>query len=172
MSTKLNGAFALAGACVYYAVTARGARRILWPLILTAVPAAMFIAMNPIYRAGDLAWTAKVSKDMLRIMLELKEKSTAKEWAAFTRAEVLRESFPYWYFFIPWTAVLATARREKWFAPTMVWASTVVLLNWVLIYIPLLRYSAVISMTFLVAFSAAGIGLIVRTYRESAGGRA
>lgn len=171
VSTKLNGAFPVAGACAYYAATGKGTQRIIRPLLLAAVPLAMFVAMNPIYRAQDLGWAVKVGKDVVRIMLELKAKSTSKEWAEFTRAEVLRESFPYWYFFIPWAAVAATARREKWFAPTIVWASTVVFLNWALIYIPLLRYSAPISMGFLVAFSATGLTLVARTFRESALGR-
>ena len=167
ISTKVNGAFVVAGSCVYYAATARGMRRLWWPAMILAVSGAIFVALNPVYRANDLAWAIKVARSVVQTMFTLKEKSTAHDWAQFTRAEVLKESLPYWFFYMPALAVMLGARKEWWFWPTAAWAGAAVIFNWVLIYIPLLRYSAPISMSFLVLFAAAGIHVILDTYRGS-----
>ena len=164
VSTKINGVFTLLGACVYFAVTANGLRRLVYPLILVVIPLGIFAALNPIYRAGDVTWATKVAKDVLGMMTYLKEKSTSRDWGQFSRAEVLRESFPYWLLYIPALGVIAAARREKWFGPTAAWAAATVIPNLFLIYMPLPRYCAVISVGFLVLFSAAGIRLILETF--------
>jgi hypothetical protein len=164
ISTKVNGVFTLAGAVAYFAVTARGLRRLLWPAILVVLPLAVFVALNPIYRAGDLRWAAGVLKAVVDTMFELKAKSTSHDWAVYAKIEVLRESFPYWFFCLPAFAVLAAARRRKWFAPVACWAAFTVVPNVLLIYIPLLRYSAPISMAFLVLFDAAAISLFIESF--------
>jgi len=164
ISTKVNGVFTLAGAVAYFAVTARGPRRLLWPLILIAVPLAVFVALNPIYRAGDFRWAAGVLKGVIRIMFRLKAQAASHPWGEYTKIEVLRESFPYWFFYLPAFALLAAARRQKWFAPAACWAAFTVVPNVLLIYIPFLRYSAPISMAFLVLFGAAAISLFIKSF--------
>jgi len=168
-STKINGAFALAGAVLYYALSSKGARRIIYPAALIAIPAAVFLAMNPIYRAGNVNWTISVVRNMLRIMFNLKEATSTVEWAHFTKLEILREAFPYWFFAVPILAVFTTARSEKWFRPTVAWAAATAGLNWVLIYVPMLRYDAPISMSFLVLFDASAIFFLAELLKRTVG---
>ncbi|MHC4714139.1 MAG: hypothetical protein ACYTAN_12850 [Planctomycetota bacterium] len=161
VSTKVNGAFVLAGAIVYYAVRSKGVRRILYPLILTAIPFAIFLALNPVYRADDLRWMVKVFRDTVGLMFKLKGFTAEREWGQFTRGEVIAFTFPYWVFYLAVTAVIFYARRERWWRPTVAWALPTIILNWLLIYVPFPRYAGPISMAFLVLFGMCGMRLIV-----------
>lgn len=167
ISTKFNGAFALAGAAVYFAVSSRGIRRVLYPIVLLAVPFAIFVALNPVYRPGNLAWTARLAwmakalGDTAALMFKLKGLTAEQEWGQFTRTEVIEFAFPYWLFYLAATAIILYARREKWWGPTVAWALPTVLLNWLLIYVPFPRYAAPIAMAFLVLLTMAAMRLIL-----------
>lgn len=169
ISTKVNGVFTLAGACVYFALREKGFRRAAFPLTLAAVAAAVFVALNPVYRAGDIAWAVSVLRRLVNVMLELKQTTTAEAWGQFSRSEVIRESFPYWFFLLPSIAVIAAARKADWFGPTAAWATATLAPNLLLIYMPLFRYSAVITVSFLVLFMPAGIALVVNEWKSLAG---
>ncbi len=164
VSTKVNGAFVLLGAGLYYLFAARGMRRLLFPAALALIPFAVFIAMNPVYRAGDLGWMAKSLVDTIRLMFVLKERSQASHWAGYSRIEILRSTFPYWFFYLPVAAIIHRSRRRPWFGVTLAWAAPTVLLNWLLIYMPFPRYAAPIELAFLVLLAATGLPLIRDTF--------
>jgi len=169
VSTKVNGAFALVAAAAYFAASSRGYKRVVLPATLLVVPAAIFYALDPIYHGGGAGRVIGVMHETVRIMLALKAQTLSREWAQYARLDLLKESFPYWFFWLPALAVIVSARREKWFWPTAAWAGANVVLNWVLIYVPFLRYAAPMSMSFLVLFGATGLRLVADTYREATG---
>ncbi|MCD6405118.1 MAG: phospholipid carrier-dependent glycosyltransferase [Planctomycetes bacterium] len=168
VSTKVNGAFAVLGACIYYAVVARGIRRLLWPMILVALAAVVFVVLNPVYRAGDFRWAFKVLSDTIALLFELKEHTADYDWGRCSRAETLLAAFPYWFFYLPTLALAVRYRHERWMSVTVSWALPTVLLNWSLIYIPFAKYAAPISVPFLVLFSAGGLCLLQEAFHSTA----
>ena len=160
VSTKVNGAFPLAGACIYFFFASRGRQRILRPLLLGGIAFAVFIAMNPIFRAGDALWMARRLRNVVTLMLKLKHLTALQDWGQFSKWEVLSYSFPYWVFYLPVVAVLLEVRRKRWLRVTATWAAPVILLNWFLIYVPFPRYAGPIAMAFLVLFGMTGLQLI------------
>lgn len=172
VSTKVNGAFPLAGAGIYFFFASRGPKRILWPLLLGGIAFAVFIAMNPVFRAGDALWMARRLRGVVALMLTLKHLTALQDWGRFTKWEVLSYSFPYWVFYLPVAAVLLEVRRKRSFQVTAAWAAPTIFLNWFLIYVPFPRYAGPIAMAFLVLFGMAGLQLIADSLEKLAeGGR-
>ncbi len=168
VSTKVNGAFVLIGAGLYLLLALRGGRRILFPALLGAVAFGVFILLNPIYRAGDLAWMARRLRDVITLMYRLKHLTAQQEWGRFTRAEVMAYTFPYWIFYLPVTALVVRTWRQRWMRITVAWALPMILLNWFLIYVPFPRYAAPMAVAFLVLFAVAGIPMVTESLTELA----
>ena len=148
VATKVNAAFMLAGACLYFVVCSRGWGRVVKPLVLGMVSLAVFLALNPVYWGDGLGWTIQVFGDVKRVMLELKGTADLP-WATYTRWEVVLAAFPHILFAVPAALVLTRAQREWWFAPTAFWSASIIVLNVALIYMPLPRYSAPVRAAFL-----------------------
>jgi len=166
VSTKVNGAFTLLGACIYMAAVSRGARRLAWPALLCAIAFAVFLLFNPVYRAGDLAGMARRMRDVPRLMFKLRELTGRQEWGQFTRGQVMAYTFPYWVFYLPAAALVAAVWDRRWARVTAAWALPTILLNWTLIYVPFPRYAGPMAMTFLVLFAPAGIHLAALSLRS------
>ncbi len=168
VSTKVNGAFAVLGACIYYAVTARGIRRLLWPMTLVGLAALVFAVLNPVYRAGDLRWAFKVLGDTISLLFELKKHTADYTWGRCSKMETMLAAFPYWFFYLPTLFLMIRYRRERWMSVTVSWALPTILFNWSFIYIPFAKYAAPISVPFLVLFSAGGLRLLQDVFHSTA----
>ncbi len=152
--TKINAAFMLAGACVYFAASS-GWERAWKPLAIGGVSLGVFLALNPVYLGDGPAWTARVLRDVVETMRRL-EGTAELPWARYTREETLLAAFPHALFAVPVVAVLWRSRRDWWLGATAAWAGSVIALNLALIYMPLPRYSAPVRVAFWVMLAAAG----------------
>lgn len=155
-SAKVNGAFALVAAAVFLAWTARGWLRLALPVLTVALASAIFLALNPVYFGGGFAWGARVLRDTLGLMFNLKEVTTATSWGSFTRFETFAAAFPYYPFLVPAAVLLWQSRREPWFAATFAWAASIIAMNLALIYMPQPRYAAPVRVAFLILVMACG----------------
>jgi len=120
-SAKFNGALVVVAFMIYLALTNRGADRLVRPAFLALVSVLVFIALNPVMRAGGgLGWMLSVVWDML----ERRKKiwlSQYEEWE-LTRVQLAVRFFPWAAFVYPLLAAFAALRRKRWALPLLLWS--------------------------------------------------
>ena len=156
-ATKVNGAFMVAGAVLYYAASERGWRRMWVAGLAGIISVIVFAALNPIYFGGGLAWTKAVLRDSIAMMEYVKESKVSQTWAQYTRGEIMLAGLPL-AVFLPAVAGLAwRARGEGWLGPTLFWSGSVTVGNLAFIYMADPRYTAPVRAAFVLFASAAAV---------------
>jgi hypothetical protein len=156
-ATKVNGAFMVAGAVFYYALSERGARRA-WAAGLVAVLSLIvFLALNPICMGGGLSWAHKVFDDTIHMMEFVRESKVSQTWARYTRMEIILAGLPLAVFLPAVAGLVWRARKERWVEPTIFWSASIVFANLGLIYMADPRYTAPARTAFVLLVSAGAI---------------
>jgi len=123
-STKFNGWLVAVAYVAYLAIVTKGADRLAKPLLAGLVAATVFVALNPVLRAGGIDNILAVISEMLERRRYIWESQYGA--AAVSRASLVARYFPYAAFVLPAAAALVALRREKWVLPVAVWSIVII----------------------------------------------
>jgi len=163
LSTKLNGGLLLVAYLVYLVLESKGIDRVWRPVAFVSTAFTVFVAVNPVLQKGGVAGLF----DTLRAMLAWRGRvyrlhehlfGTMPGWKMFTFM------FPYWYL-LPLAALLVWGnRRERWFAPVILWSLFLVVGTAVTINQPFTRYLMPIDFGITVSVMLSAIAISRRLY--------
>jgi hypothetical protein len=124
VSSKVNGGLVLLAYITYLVIEARGAGRVLLPIVAAGVSFAVFLAINPIMLSdAPLGWLHAI-RDIIARRTEVLD-IHRHNFGEFGLGKRLAFLFPIWYL-LPLPAFLIfiiKARGERWFLPVCLWSA-------------------------------------------------
>jgi len=122
---KLNGALVVVAVMIYLALAARGADRVMKPVIAGATALVIFLAVNPVMRGGGLDWIFGVVWDMMARRRYIWH--AQYEQFTLSRVQLVARFFPYAPFVWAVIAGGVILRRRKWLPPLAIWSAVLVI---------------------------------------------
>jgi hypothetical protein len=161
-STKYSGAVVLIAAMVFYAFRERGRRRFALPFVAGSLATVVFLALNPVYFGGGLGWAANVFRDTISLHRRLQGEATLDALYISDRWELLRAYLPHVSFALPLLYAFREVRRAPWFAPTALWALSIIFGHLVVLKVFLPTYAGIVRLALLVLVMSAALTRIAQ----------
>lgn len=122
LSTKLNGALALAAYCSYSVLASRGRRRLALPVVACLACAAVFVLLNPVMRVS-LSQSAQALRDMLAVRRDIWLGDSLR-WAV-PRHELIVRMLPYGAFLFALAGAMLRLKKADWLPAVASWCLVV-----------------------------------------------